>query len=72
MDVDGDEWVAPSDALEIINYLNAFGSTSAGEGEGESVDSAISESDFGSESLLDDDLLSLIAADSVTSKRKFR
>ena len=34
LDVDADNVVSPNDALQIINYINAFG---ASEGEGEAV-----------------------------------
>jgi hypothetical protein len=68
MDVDRDDVVAPSDALEVINHLNAFGSHPVAEGE--PADSALTDSDFGSGSMLDDELLSLIAADSLGAKKK--
>jgi hypothetical protein len=73
LDVNGDKNVSSIDALMVINYLNnntGEAEGSSGEtGEGESIDSA---SDGSSHALLEDELLSLLATDSATSKQRTR
>jgi len=68
-DVDGDGVVAPNDALEVINHINAFGSS---EGEGTGVGSQ--ESGVGNQGtggLSEAELLALLAVD-VASQPKRR
>ena len=67
-DVTGDGVVSPIDALQVINFLNS--KHTSGGGEGESIDAAFSQTDFSSSDQMGDDLLGILAADAVTSKKR--
>jgi hypothetical protein len=70
LDVNGDDAIASSDALAVINFLNSNSHRGGGEAEGESIDAALSQADFSSAGFLEDDLLAMLATESATSKRR--
>ena len=65
-DVSGDNFVSPVDALTVINYLNSHHNGAGGEGEGEATDAALVGDGFFAPDLVQDELLSLLAADTLT------
>ena len=65
-DVNGDTFVSPVDALSVINYLNSHHNSVGGEGE--ATDAALAAVNDSSPDAVEDELLGLLAADTLTSK----
>jgi hypothetical protein len=67
-DVNGDAVVSPADALRVINDLNSHRTAAGGEGEGGAIDAALAANGYSAPDLLQDELLGLLAADTLTTK----